>query len=101
MKVSAKASDVYTFTKLANVSTSCDDFESSDDICILSYENEKEKHRSAWSEIWDKSYVEIDGDDEAEFSLNYSLYHLNCIAPRNMKNKSIAARGLSGQVYRA
>lgn len=100
MNVSAKSGNVYSFTKIASISTSCDDFENADDIYSLNYENEKEKHISAWSDIWDKSYVEIDGDGEAEFALNYSIYHLNCIAPRNMKNKSIAARGLSGQVYK-
>ena len=100
MKVSAKAGAEYTFTKIASVTTSCDDFENAGNICELVYETEKQKHISAWAEIWDKSYVEIDGDEEAEFALNYSLYHLNCIAPRNMKNKSIAARGLSGQVYK-
>ena len=56
------------------------------------YEIEKEKHIVAWADILDKSYVEIDGDDAAEFALNYSIYHLNCIAPRNMKNKSILQR---------
>ena len=46
------------------------------------------------------SYIKIDGDEEVERDINYSIYHLNCIAPRNMKDKSIAARGLSGQVYK-
>lgn len=49
---------------------------------------------------WDISKIKIDGDDEAMYALNYSIYHLNCIAPREMKGKSIAARGLSGQVYK-
>ena len=100
IKVLAKSGVEYTISKIASITTSCDDFENRDNICKLSYEEEKEKHIFAWADIWDKSYVEIDGDDEAEFALNYSIYHLNCIAPRNMKNKSIAARGLSGQVYK-
>ena len=100
MKITAKTGKEYTFTKIASVSTSCDDFENTDNIYDLIYETEKEKHVAVWADIWDKSYIEIDGDNEAEFALNYSLYHLNCIAPRNMKNKSIAARGLSGQVYK-
>ena len=33
-------------------------------------------------------------------NLNYSIYHLNCIAPRNLSSMSIPARGLSGQVYK-
>ena len=48
----------------------------------------------------DISKITIDGDDDAMYALNYSIYHLNCIAPREMKGKSIAARGLSGQVYK-
>lgn len=100
MKVYAKANDTYTFTKIACISTSYDDFDNNDNILDLTYENEKQKHILAWADIWNMSYIEIDGDEEAEFALNYSIYHLNCIAPRNMKNKSIAARGLSGQVYK-
>jgi len=86
MEISAKSGEKYTFTKIASVSTSCDDFENNDNIQNLSYDTEKEKHIAAWADIWDKSYVQIDGDNEAEFALNYSIYHLNCIAPRTMKN---------------
>ena len=100
LKLYAKENNTYTFTKIACISTNCDNFDNNDNIFDLTYENERQKHILAWADIWDKSYVKIDGDDEAEFALNYSIYHLNCIAPRNMKNKSIAARGLSGQVYK-
>ncbi len=100
ISVNAKAQEVYSFTKLASITTSCDDFASSALLCELDYETEKANHISAWAKIWDASYIEIMGDEEAEQALNYSIYHLNCIAPRNMKNKSIAARGLSGQVYK-
>jgi kojibiose phosphorylase/nigerose phosphorylase len=100
MTACAKAGKEYGFTKIASVCTSCDDFENTDDITKLDYETEKAKHIEKWAKIWDISYIRIDGDEEAELALNYSIYHLNCIAPRNMKNKSIAARGLSGQVYK-
>jgi kojibiose phosphorylase/nigerose phosphorylase len=100
MTVSAKAGKEFGFTKIASIYTSCDDFENAEDITRLNYETEKAKHIEKWANIWDISYIQIDGDEEAELALNYSIYHLNCIAPRNMKNKSIAARGLSGQVYK-
>ena len=71
------------------------------DIAALdSYAEEKAKHIAKWHEIWDMSYIEIDGDEAAERALNYSIYHLNCIAPRHSESMSIAARGLSGQVYK-
>ena len=42
----------------------------------------------------------IEGDQEAQFALRYSIYHLNCIVPRNTDKCGIPARGLSGQVYK-
>ena len=71
------------------------------DISALdSYAEERAKHIQKWHKIWDMSYIEIDGDEAAEKALNYSIYHLNCIAPRHSESMSIAARGLSGQVYK-
>ena len=89
----------YSFEKIVLIKTSCDDFECKSYV-VVSYTDAKKAHIDAWQKIWDMSYIEIDGDKEAENALNYSIYHLNCIAPRNMQDKSIAARGLSGQVYK-
>lgn len=98
--VSAEAGKAYTVEKVAAVYTTNDQDEFSDDIKTLNYTELKEEHTAAWNKIWDVSYITIDGDEEAENALNYSLYHLNCIAPRGMKSMSIPARGLSGQVYK-
>lgn len=57
-------------------------------------------HTRAWEGIWARGAVEIDGDPDAQDQLNYSLYHLNSIAPRHRDDLSIAARGLSGQTYK-
>lgn len=67
---------------------------------VEAYDVEKQKHMAVWKKIWAVSRVEIDGDEKAELALNYSIYHLNCIAPRKGQNFSIPARGLSGQVYK-
>lgn len=64
------------------------------------YETEKNAHIRFWNQIADDSYFEIMGDERGETALNYSLYHLNCIAPRHSESLSIPARGLSGQVYK-
>lgn len=71
-----------------------------DTSSLGSYAEEKAQHIAKWHGIWDTSYIEIDGDEAAERALNYSIYHLNCIAPRHSDSMSIAARGLSGQVYK-
>lgn len=65
-----------------------------------SYEQTYKAHCAQWEQLWKRSAIEIDGDDEAMRALNYSIYHLHCIAPRHAKNLSIAARGLSGQTYK-
>ncbi len=57
-------------------------------------------HEAAWAKIWEVGQVEIQGDEHAQDVLNYSLYHLNAIAPRHSGNLSIPARGLSGQTYK-
>lgn len=100
MKFTAKTNKDYTFEKIAEITTSADDFGTSSRIDKLSYSELKDEHKAEWDKIWAVSEIHIDGDNEAEYALNYSIYHLNCIAPRNMKGKSIPARGLSGQVYK-
>jgi kojibiose phosphorylase/nigerose phosphorylase len=59
-----------------------------------------ELHKAEWEMKWNNSEVIIEGDDTAMEALNYSLYHLHCIAPRHTDHLSIAARGLSGQTYK-
>ncbi len=90
----------YTLTKTALIRTSCDSNACTQKADESDYEELKKAHIAAWTKIWDISAVEIEGDDEAMHALNYSIYHLNCIAPRNLKGISIPARGLSGQVYK-
>lgn len=57
-------------------------------------------HIHCWDKLWQCANVEIDGDEQAERALNYSLYHLLCIAPRHAQSLSVPARGLSGQTYK-
>ena len=100
IKFNAKVDSEYSFEKKAEITSSVDDFGTNGEITEMTYAELKTEHCKKWDEIWDISEINIDGDEEAEYALNYSIYHLNCIAPRNMKAKSIPARGLSGQVYK-
>ncbi|HWR24270.1 MAG TPA: glycosyl hydrolase family 65 protein [Feifaniaceae bacterium] len=56
--------------------------------------------KAAWEAVWRVSEIRIEGDGEAERAVNYSVYQLNCIAPRHDCALSIPARGLSGQTYK-
>lgn len=65
-----------------------------------SYPLLRQSHIQTWASLWDKANVIIEGDEQAERALNYSIYHLLCIAPRHASSLSIPARGLSGQTYK-
>ena len=75
-----------------------------EDLCVKAssdgYAFNKAAHEFSWEEIWDRSAVKLEGNDEAARALNASLYHLHSIAPRHAKAYSIPARGLSGQTYK-
>lgn len=93
----------FEFTKIAGIyhgeaiESSKSNFESAADC---GYEALKKEHILAWENIWNNSDVVIEGDDEAQFALRYSIYHLCSIAPHNTDRCGIPARGLSGQVYK-
>lgn len=66
----------------------------------IGFEGIKKEHIETFERKWRISEVIIQGDAPAMEALNYSIYHLHCIAPRHSKSLSIAARGLSGQTYK-
>ena len=80
---------------------SCNDAKDNFDAAITKGFNVLlEDHKACWASFWDTADVVIEGDDEAQFALRYSIYHLNSIVPRNTDKCGIPARGLSGQVYK-
>jgi nigerose phosphorylase len=64
------------------------------------YEGHRLRHVRQWERKWAASDVRIEGDEEAQLALRYSLYQLLIIAPYHSERLSIPARGLSGQVYK-
>lgn len=98
-----KANEKFEFTKIAGVFHG-DSIENSKKgffgAVKKGYEFLKNEHIAVWDKIWKNSDILIDGDDEAQFALRYSIYHLCSIAPHNTDKCGIPARGLSGQVYK-
>ncbi len=105
--IAAKAGETYPFERFIAVYTTHDteDPEAAANTCAKQAMQrgvaaELKEHIAAWERLWSMSEVLIEGDDAAMRALNYSLYHLHCIAPRHSKSMSIPARGLSGQTYK-
>lgn len=57
-------------------------------------------HKDSWSKRWEMSDVIIEGCEEDQLAIRYSIYQLQIIAPFHSNEQSIAARGLSGQTYK-
>ena len=57
-------------------------------------------HNVEWANKWQKCDVKIEGDDEAQLALRYSIFQLLMVAPVKGSANSIPARALSGQVYK-
>jgi kojibiose phosphorylase len=66
----------------------------------LGYEACLANHRLEWQKKWERCDVELEGDDEAQRALRYSIFQLLMVAPTKGSTNSIAARALSGQVYK-
>ncbi len=79
--------------KEAAIHTACEGFRTGYDKLSI-------RHAQLWHERWLLSDVEIDGDEEAQFALRYSIYQLLAGAPTHSDKLSIPARGLSGQTYK-
>ncbi len=100
--------ETYTFYKYVSVFTGNDGVadaskaasESSRDALSKGYASLQAENMALWEARWEQSDVEIEGDDEAQLALRYSIYHLLAIAPTHSDKVSIPARGLSGQVYK-
>ncbi len=101
--ISLKAGEEFSLIKLCGIywGEDCDNsYEEFKALCTKDYSLLLSEHKAVWDEIWENSDVNIEGDEEAQFAIRYSIYHLSSIVPRNTYKCSIPARGLSGQVYK-
>lgn len=57
-------------------------------------------HESAWRADWEACDVLIEGDDEAQLAMRFSIYSLLIAAPRRDERVNIGAKTLSGFGYR-
>ncbi len=64
------------------------------------YESLRVAHSAEWEQYWATSDVIIEGDDEAQQALRFSLFHLLSAAPRDDERVSLGPKALSSFVYR-
>lgn len=102
---SARRGEPVTMTKLVGIATSRD----TDAPLRLaleqvakpqSWDEALEAQKQAWAEEWKRTDVIIEGDDEAQIAVRFSLFQLLIAAPRNDSRVNIGAKTLSGFGYR-
>lgn len=106
-EVNALPNTVYAITKYVSIRTGRDTAGVPADAAMETVRLAKQSgwdellsaNRRVWDARWTDADVVIEGDDQAQLALRYSIYHLLVIAPV-LETHSIPARGLSGQVYK-
>lgn len=56
--------------------------------------------QQVWAEEWERCNVEIEGDEEADLAVRFSIFQLLIAAPRHDPRVNIGAKTLSGFGYR-
>ncbi len=65
-----------------------------------SWDSAFESQQQAWEREWQRTDVRIEGDDEAQIAVRFSLFQLLIAAPRHDARVNIGAKTLSGFGYR-
>ncbi len=98
----------YTFYKYVSVYTGKDNVtdmvEAAGEAVLKTaeagYIRASQDHAACWKTRWEDADVVIEGDEQDQLALRYSIYQLEIIAPFHAQDQSIPARGLSGQTYK-
>ncbi|MDX1283566.1 MAG: glycoside hydrolase family 65 protein, partial [Draconibacterium sp.] len=107
--IALKENEIVCIEKIAAIATSKnDDVDQPVEFCKStvetagSFQSILERSTNAWSKIWDKIDIQIEGDPKSQMLVRLHLYHLMVSAsPINVNiDAGIAARGLHGEAYR-
>ncbi len=74
-------------------------FEDEESMEFPGFDIAKERHVQAYSRKKAKAYIEIQGNEEADFAIHYSVYQLLALGD-SKRARGIPARGVSGQTYK-
>jgi kojibiose phosphorylase len=65
----------------------------------IGYDELLRRHLVAWDERWQDADVIIEGDDEAQLAVRFSIYHMISTGHPSKETVSVGARGLGGMSY--
>ncbi len=65
----------------------------------LGYDELLRRHRAAWEDRWRDADLVVEGDDDDQQALRFSIFHMISTAHPTNDSVSVGARGLSGMSY--
>lgn len=65
----------------------------------ISYDKLYTEHKQVFEKKWDMCDVQIDGDDAAQLSMRFSIYHLLRSNNEDDSRMAICAKGFAGEAY--
>jgi trehalose/maltose hydrolase-like predicted phosphorylase len=101
----ARSGQTVTLTKFVGVATSRDS-DSPLEMALehavqpVSWKAALEAQKQAWAQEWERCEISIEGDEEAEIAVRFSLFQLLIAAPHHDNRVNIGAKTLSGFGYR-
>src|SRR5690606_15754209 len=98
----AKKDTVYTFYSYAYVGVDEKEKEIINKLSKYAYKGYDQllqETSELFKRKWELANIELEGDEEIDLALRYSIYHLLILTP-NDHRVSIPARGISGQTYK-
>ena len=96
----AKESAEYTIEKNVYIVSSREEAVEKPIILEERYNDYFEKHIAEYKKLYDKVNIEIEGDDAADSGIRFANYHTLISASRHDSIHSIAAKGLTGEMYK-
>ena len=98
--IELSANETVTVAKICSFSTSRD---SENPLItksnVTDIDNEYALSASEWDKLWNNSKITIDGDDEAQYAVNFSTYHLLRSINTGDSRVAICAKGFAGEAY--
>ncbi|HSL28686.1 MAG TPA: glycoside hydrolase family 65 protein [Anaerolineales bacterium] len=104
-RFAARGGEAVTLDKFVGIATSRDSTEPIE-LAVEAvgsaqgWDSTLEAQNQAWAQEWERSDIQIEGDEEAQLAMRFNLFQLLIAAPRHDDGVNIGAKTLSGFGYR-
>lgn len=70
-----------------------------DEEALPAYGTLLAEQKTAWAALWERAKITIEGDDQAQSTVDFSVYHLLRCASETDDRVAVCAKGFAGEAY--